>query len=70
MYYSIIKAGKDEIGLVWQIVGGKTLVEYIYLPEPAEILKDKISKEFPEAKKAVQKIPGGIAGEIAKIYAG
>jgi methylated-DNA-[protein]-cysteine S-methyltransferase len=70
MYYSIIKAAKEEIGLVWQFVGGKPLVEYIYLPSSADNLKDKISKEFPEAQKALRKIPGGIAGKIAKIYTG
>jgi len=70
MYYSIIKAKKEEIGLVWRFVGGKPLVEYIYLPDSAENLKDKISKEFPEAKETMQKIRGGIAGKIAEIYAG
>ena len=70
MFYQIIKAGKDEIGLVWDDVGGKPQVEYVYLPEPKGKLKGRIIKDYPEVKRAVRKIPGGIDDGIAKLYLG
>ncbi len=70
MYYQIIKANKEEIGLVWQFVCARPQVEYIYLPCPIEPLKDKIIKDFPEVKKEARRIPGDIAQQIAQLYSG
>lgn len=70
MYYQIVKMDKEEIGLVWQLVHGKPQVEYLYLPHPAKSLKDKIIKDFSGIEKTEQKIPGDIAAQIAKFYAG
>jgi methylated-DNA-[protein]-cysteine S-methyltransferase len=70
MYYQIIKANKEGIGLVWQLVHDKPQVECIYLPRPVEVLKNKIIKDFPEVKKKARKIPGDISQQIAKIYMG
>jgi methylated-DNA-[protein]-cysteine S-methyltransferase len=70
MHYQIIKVGKEEIGLVWQLVHGKPQVEYIYLPHSSESLKSRIIKDFPEVNRAARKIPGDIAQQIARIYAG
>ncbi len=70
MYYQIIKVKKEEIGLVWQFVHGRTQVEYIYLPNPKRKLKERIIKDFPEIDKTPRKITGGIDGRIAKLYFG
>lgn len=70
MFYQIIKAGKDEIGLVWDDAGGKPQVEYIYLPNPTAPVKNRIMKDYPDVKKAARKIPGGIDDSIAKLYLG
>lgn len=70
MFYQIIKAGKDEIGLVWDDAIKKTRVEYIYLPNPMLPIKDRIIKDYPEIKKTARKIPGGIDDSIAKLYLG
>jgi methylated-DNA-[protein]-cysteine S-methyltransferase len=70
MFYQIIKAGKEEIGLVWDDAGGNLKVEYIYLPNPKIKLNKRIIKDFPEVKKAARKISGGIDDSIAKLYLG
>jgi len=70
MFYQIIKVKKEEIGLVWQFVHGKPQLEYIYLPNPKEKLKERIIKDFPEINKIPRKISGGIDDRIAKLYFG
>ena len=70
MYYQIIKVGKEQIGLVWDDAGEKTQVQYIYLPDSTGSLKDRIFGDFPEVKKAAQKIPGGMDDSIAGLYIG
>ncbi len=70
MYYQIIKVGKENIGLVWQFVGNKPQVEYIYLPNSAGHLKDEIAKDFWEIKITARKISNDIAEQIIKIYEG
>ncbi len=70
MYYQIIQAHKDEIGLAWQFVGNKPQVDYIYLPDSADQLKYKIVKDFREIKITARKIPNDIAEQIVKIYQG
>jgi methylated-DNA-[protein]-cysteine S-methyltransferase len=70
MYYQIIKVKKEEIGLVWQNVRGKSQVEHIYLPNPKRRLKERIIKDFPGIDKIPRKIPGGIDDRIVKLYFG
>jgi methylated-DNA-[protein]-cysteine S-methyltransferase len=70
MFYQIIKVKKEEIGLVWQFVHGKPQLEYIYLPNPKEKLKERIIKDFPEINKIPRKIPGGVDDLITKLYLG
>jgi methylated-DNA-[protein]-cysteine S-methyltransferase len=70
MFYQIINAGKERIGIVWQYVKGLPQLEYVYLPRQAEPLKDKIPRDFPEVMRAPQKSPGDTAEQIARIYAG
>lgn len=70
MYYQIIAAKNEYIGIVWRFQGCKVLIENIFLPCSAGQLTAKIKKAYPEIDKARQKIPGGIARQIAKIYEG
>jgi methylated-DNA-[protein]-cysteine S-methyltransferase len=70
MFYQIVKVGKEEIGLVWGYAGKKPQLEYIYLPNPKEKLKERIIKDFPEINKVPRKISGGIDDRIAKLYFG
>jgi len=70
MYYEIIKVGKENIGLVWQLVSDKPQMEYIYLPRPVEPFINGIIKDFPKVEKAARKMPGDITRLIADIYNG
>ena len=69
MFYQIIKTGKDEIGLVWDEVGGKPLVEYIYLPGKEKMTK-RIVRDFPAIHKKPRAISNGIDQVIADLYNG
>jgi methylated-DNA-[protein]-cysteine S-methyltransferase len=70
MYYQIIKVRKDEIGLVWGDAGGKSQVEYIYLPSCKEKMTDRILRDFPAINKISHKISKGIDQLIADLYNG
>lgn len=69
MFFQIIKVGKEEIGLVWDEVGKKAQVEYIYLPGP-EKMKARIVKDFPSVHPAPSTISNGIDRLIADLYIG
>ena len=70
MYYQFIDAGKEKIGIVWQYERERLTLERIYLPRRKDELLAEIRKEFPKINKTTRKIPGDIAKQIAKIYAG
>ena len=70
MFYQIVRVGKKEIGLVWGYAGKKTQLEYVYLPNPKEKLKERIVQDYQEINKIQRKIPGGIDDRIAKLYFG
>jgi methylated-DNA-[protein]-cysteine S-methyltransferase len=70
MYYQIINIGKENIGIVWQNIGGKPQIERIFLPCLKSKIIAAIKKEFPAVNKKEQKIPGKIATQIAEFYAG
>ncbi len=70
MFYQIIKAGKDEIGLVWDDAGGKLQVEYIYLPGGKEKMTNRIVRDFPAIHKTQRAISNGIDQLIADLYNG
>lgn len=70
MYYQIIKAGKDEIGLVWSNAGGKTQVEYIYLPSVKEKMAERIARDYPSIQSVPRTIPQGIDRLIFDLYNG
>ncbi|MGV8058221.1 MAG: methylated-DNA--[protein]-cysteine S-methyltransferase [Smithellaceae bacterium] len=70
MNYQIVAAKNKYIGIVWQFQGSKLFIENIFLPCPLKQLIAKIKKEYPAINKAERKIPGGVAEQIAKIYAG
>ena len=69
MFYQIIKAGNDEIGLVWEDAGGKTRVECIYLPGREKIIQ-KIFRDFPAVEKKPRKISGGLDRLIVDLCLG
>lgn len=70
MYYQIIKAGKDEIGLVWSNVGKRPRVESVYLPHGKEKVLDRICKEYPGMQCTQRKIPNGIDDVIIALFKG
>ena len=70
MYYQIIKAGKDEIGLVWSNVGKRPRVESVYLPHGKEKVLDRICKEYPGMQCTQCKIPNGIDNVIIALFKG
>ncbi len=70
MFYQIVRAGREEIGLVWKYAGKKPKIEYIYLPDSKVKLKERIIKDCPEINKISQGIPGGIDDRIIKLYFG
>ena len=69
MFYQIIKAGHDEIGLVWEDAGGKTQVECIYLPGREKMIQ-RILRDFPAVEKRPRKISGGLDRLITDLYLG
>lgn len=70
MYYQIIKAGKEKIGLVWQLVKASPKVERIFLPCRSGELSVKIESEYYEINIVARSIPNDVAGCIIKMYAG
>ena len=69
MFYQIINVGNDEIGLVWDDVGGKPRVEYIYLPGKEKMSK-RIVRDFPAIHKTPRAIMNGIDRLIVDLYNG
>lgn len=69
MFYQIIIIGKDDIGLVWDEVGGKPLVEYIYLPGKEKMTK-RIVRDFPVIHKTPRAVSSGIDRLIADLFNG
>lgn len=69
MFYQIIKAGNDEIGLVWEDAGEKTQVERIYLPGRGKMVS-RIIRDFPAVDKKQRRISKGIDHLIADLYDG
>lgn len=69
MFYQIIKAANDEIGLVWEDAGGKTQVERIYLPG-REKMVTRILRDFPAAEKKPRGNPAGLPHLIVDLYYG
>ena len=70
MYYQIINAGKDKIGLVWQIINGSPKVERIFLPCENGELSAKIEREFYNVNIVTRSIPNDFARRLIKMYAG
>jgi methylated-DNA-[protein]-cysteine S-methyltransferase len=70
MYYQIIDAEKECIGITWRFVEDKPLIEYIFLPCPRNQLVTKIKRKYSEINIIEQNIPHGIAKQIAQIYSG
>jgi len=70
MYYQIIRAGKEEIGLVWSDTGKKMQVEYIYLPHTGKKMVKSVIRDFPAIDQKPRKIPEGIDRLIADLYNG
>lgn len=68
MYYQIIKAGKEHIGIVWRYVANKPLIENIFLPCPRRQLISKIKSKHAGINLTREMIPDGVAEKIAQIY--
>lgn len=69
MNYQIIKAGKDEIGLVWDRIGEKLQIESIYLPGKEKMAK-RIIRDFPAVHKTPRVISGGLDRIVSDLYNG
>jgi len=70
MYYQIINAGKDKIGLVWQLVKGSPKVERIFLPCKNGKLSAKIESEYYKVNIVARSMPNDFPQRIIKMYAG
>lgn len=70
MFYQLMKAGGEQIGLVWREVSGRPQVERIYLPVSGGKLKEKIFQDFPGITSSPRKIPFDIADRVAGLYSG
>jgi methylated-DNA-[protein]-cysteine S-methyltransferase len=70
MYYQMIKAGKENIGLVWDYKGKKQQIRKIYLPASKRKLLSRIRGEFPAIKQPECKIKNGADRLIAELYKG
>ncbi len=70
MYYQMIRAGKEEIGLVWRFAENKPVIENIFLPCPHNQLILKIKNKYWEINLTRRNIPDGIDEQIGKIYSG
>lgn len=69
MFYQIIKAAKDEIGLVWEDAGGKAQVERIYLPGSEKMVK-RILRDFPDIDQKQRRISKGMDQLMADLFDG
>jgi methylated-DNA-[protein]-cysteine S-methyltransferase len=70
MYYQIINAGKEKIGLVWQLIKGSPKIERIFLPCISGELSAKIESEFYSVNIVARSIPNDFARRLIKMYAG
>lgn len=70
MYYQIIKAGREEIGLVWRFVKDKPVIENIFLPCSTGQLISKIENKYSEINLTRRTISGDVAEQIRQIYSG
>ncbi|MBN1473260.1 MAG: MGMT family protein [Syntrophaceae bacterium] len=70
MYYQMIKAGKENIGLVWDYKGKKQQIRKIYLPASKSKLLSQISGDFPAINQPECKIKNGADRLIAELYKG
>ncbi len=70
MFYQLMKAGGEQIGMVWREVSGRPQVERIYLPVSGGGLKEKIFQDFPGITASQRKIPFDIAERVAGLYRG
>ena len=67
MFYQVIKAGREEIGLVWNYEGKKIKIEKIYLPLNSPKMAERIMEDFPEIVKKPHGIPDGIESSDCRI---
>jgi len=70
MYYQLIKAGNDNIGVVWEYRNKKTKIRKIYLPVSKSKLLSQIRGDFPAIKQPECKIKNGADRLIAELYKG
>ncbi len=70
MHYQIIKAGNDNIGVVWEYRNKKTKIKKIYLPVSKSKLLSQIRDDFPAIKQPECKIKNGADKLIAELYKG
>ncbi|MEN6621607.1 MAG: MGMT family protein [Smithella sp.] len=70
MYYQIINAENEEIGLVWQYINNKPVIENIFLPCPHNKLIFKIKRFCSEVNLTERNIPDDIDQKIRQIYSG
>lgn len=70
MHYQIIKAGNENIGVVWEYRNKKTKIRKIYLPASKSKLLSQIRGDFPAIKKLECKIKNGADRLIAELYKG
>lgn len=70
MYYQIVDAKKENIGIVWHFANDRPQIENIFLPCPHNQLVAKIKREYSEINITERKTPGGIAQKIAEVYSG
>lgn len=68
MYYQIIEAGKEHVGIVWRYVENKPLIENIFLPCPRGQLISKIKRRYSGMNLTGRMIPDGVAEQIAQMY--
>jgi methylated-DNA-[protein]-cysteine S-methyltransferase len=69
MFYQIIKAGKDEIGLVWDSIDGNAIIDAVYLPGKEKMTR-KIVRDYPDVKQTSHAISGGVDQVIMDLYEG
>jgi len=70
MYYQIINAGNENIGVVWDRRNEKIKIKKIYLPEAKNKLLQRIKNDFSPVEKKPRKLPDGLARTIAALYQG
>ena len=70
MYYQMIKAGNENIGVVWEYRNKKAKIRRIYLPASKSKLLSQIRGDFPAIKQPECKIKNGADRLIAELYKG